>query len=123
MLTLRMQNVGQGAARLQRYVLTYVRDLSPSLSVRVERSRVVAPGQLTVLTFSSDDEAHDERGWLALLLESNEDLVVEVAYTDVAGRQGTATRLHLGKSSDGVYRVSQVSALVEPRFTRLNPEA
>ena len=120
MLSFRVQNVGQGAARLQRYVLTYVRDFTSPVSVRVERSRVVAPGQLTLLTFSSDDEPSDERGWLTFLLESDEPLAVEMVYTDVAGRQGTATRLHLQKNSDGIYHVNYVDALVEPRFTRLD---
>lgn len=122
MISLRLQNVGPGAARLQSFGVTYARNLTPPKYVRVETSRVVAPGQLTLLNISSDDEPADAAGWLTSLLDSNEDLIIETAYTDIAGRQGTATRLRIRKSNEGVCRVVDVDALVAPQLLRLRSE-
>jgi hypothetical protein len=118
MLSFRVQNAGPGAARLQSSYLTQARDLTPPLSVRNERQSVVAPGQLALLVFSSDDEPRDELGTLTRILESDEELLVEVAYSDVSGRQRTATRFYLQKSEGVIYRITRVEPLVEPQFTR-----
>jgi hypothetical protein len=61
-----------------------------------------------------------EQSPLEHLLASTEDLVVEIAYTDIAGRQEAATSIYLTNSGEagGAYRVTAVSPGGTRRFTR-----
>jgi len=75
----------------------------------------IAPSQIVTVVFEHQEP---EPGWLEELLTSkNEALIIEVTYTDISGRQETATRLDLNRTGDQVtdpFVVSQIYPSVPP---------
>jgi hypothetical protein len=79
---------------------------------------VIAPGRVVRVVFRHHEP---EQGWLVELLASRaKALVVEIAYTDVSGRQPTASRLYLAplqNDPDRHHTVAQVRPLVDRKLT------
>ncbi len=61
----------------------------------------------------------NERARLRTLLLSGQDLIVEIAYSDVSGRQEAAAALYLTRSgtTDRAYRVTRVEPRIDRQFT------
>lgn len=115
-----VRNVGAGVARLLAAAVTIGRDGAfgepvargevPSAIAQQEHDRVTFPGSVSGAEGSS----------LEHLLMSSEDLVIEVAYSGLAGRREAATSLYMTKSgmTDRAYRVRPVVPGAQRRFTR-----
>jgi hypothetical protein len=82
-----------------------------------EMASVIATGQIVRVVFRHHEP---EQGWPVEMLGSRaEALVVEIAYTDVSGRQPTASRLYLAplqNDPDRHYTVAKVRPLVNRKL-------
>jgi hypothetical protein len=76
---------------------------------------VAATDQVVQIDFSSESEPYP--GWTETLIMSSEPLLVEVAYSDVAGRQESTTHIVIEKNPSGRYRATRVDLDATPRFT------
>lgn len=117
-MTVPIRNVGAGVARLSAAVLTYAREDAIEVPlVPGEPPSVIAPGELDWIRYEWI-EGDAERP-LAVMLDADEHLVIEVAYSDLSERQEAATRLYLVKSgrTDRTHRVRDVSPGVAPMWT------
>lgn len=117
-----IRNVGAGIARLDEAFVTPEATVAGIDAVPGDTPSVIAQGELDHLAFVCDDD-HPEGGSLRQLLASGQSLVVEVAYTDISGRQPQATALRLVKSDqrDRAYRVDEVLPAVDLRLTAAPP--
>jgi hypothetical protein len=114
-----IRNIGQGVARMIATVVTVDRtDATGSPLVSGNIPSVIAPNETANAEFSSAFEP--ERGRLKLLLQSRETLVVEVAYTDVSGRQEAASQIVIGQHRERpqyYYSVKELRPLVPRQYT------
>lgn len=108
LLYLPVRNVGPGVAVFVRDKTRVTLDATRRPVVPgITAVDVLAPGEATYLVFRSDAER--EEGDLALILSKAEHLIVEVAYTDLSGRQEAATQIKIGRRDDtGRYDVARV---------------
>jgi hypothetical protein len=121
-LVVPVRNVGAGVALGLAAAATFDRDAVGSPIARGEAPSVIAAGEPDAIWFSDTPgppSVAAETPLVRLLREDKEDLVVEVAYSDVAGRQESATSLYLTKSgtTDRDYRVTRVVPGHRPRLT------
>jgi hypothetical protein len=115
-----VRNVGSGVARLVRAALSTERLVTPSIYVQTKTPpSVIGVDEVANIVFSTGEEHEPMPGWLEILLGGDEPLLVEVRYTDVAGRQETATTIVLKRNYRGQFRTERVSLLVEPHLTTL----
>lgn len=117
-LTVPIRNVGPGVALVVAARLAVAsQDLRNVLSANGEMTNVIAPGEIVRVTFQHHEP---QPGWLLQRMRSDEALVVEIAYTDVSGRQPTASRLSLARVKDDPdrsYSVPQTYPFVERLLT------
>jgi hypothetical protein len=120
-LTIPIRNVGAGIARVDLAVINYAHDEAKTLIG--EPPAVVAPGDIKRVVFEGD--AGYAQDPLRALLMSQRDLVVELSYADISGRQGVATVLFLRYADvthSYSYRVIEELPAVECRLTK-DPDA
>lgn len=118
-LTVPVRNVGSGAALGVAVAVSNYREKTAGGRIAEgEAPSVIPAGEADWLVFEDMEGAAAVAGVTPLvdLLRSEEDLVVEVAYSDAAGRQESATQLYLTRSGqiDRVYRVT-TAVIGQPR--------
>jgi hypothetical protein len=118
-----VRNVGAGSARMIAVGVADADAGEVKVAVPGRLPSVLAPTEVGVALFSDADSASD-RVVLAVLLGTADALVVEVAYTDVSGKQEAATQLFLTSPPtrrfdelDLAYEVSDVRPLVPRQYT------
>jgi hypothetical protein len=118
-LTVPVRNIGAGPAIGLGVAVT--REDDDATIARGKAPSVVAAGDSDWYWFEDTAGTASAAAVTPLvhLLQSNEDLVVEVAYADIANRQEAATSLYLTRSgrTDRSYRVTKVAPGHEPRLT------
>lgn len=112
-LTVPVRNVGSGVARGVAAAVTVAgKDVVGSAIARGTAPSVIAAGESNWIWFEDTAGPASSAAQTPLvgLLRTEEDLVVEVAYCDAAGRQIAASSLYLTKSgrTDRSYRVREV---------------
>jgi hypothetical protein len=108
-LNVPVRNVGAGVARILAANVTARGDSDAAPVVpSTSDSAVIAPGEHGYVTFEPDPRSEDNTLLTTLLAIEEAPLLVEVAYSDIAGRQETATSLILQRHEDR-YRVVDVS--------------
>lgn len=117
-----IRNVGAGIARVLAAVVTVAREGGTGEPLARGRApSVIATGEIDRVWFEDTPGPASAAAETPLvrLLQSGEDLVVEIAYSDLAGRQETATSLYLTESgrTDRAYRVTRVEPDQPRRFT------
>lgn len=120
-LTVPVRNVGPGVALGLAAAVTFAHgDLVGAPVARGEAPSVIAPGEPEAIWFedTAGPASAAAETPLVRLLKEGEDLVVEIAYSDVAGRV-SASSLTLTKSgtTDRTHRVTRVDPGHEPRLT------
>jgi hypothetical protein len=96
-LTIAVRNVGQGVARVTQAVLGVPRQPRgrPELLLRGEAPTALAPGEVADLKFTNSSASETD---VASLMMDNLSLVVQVEYTDIAGRQPSSLVIHLSRT-------------------------
>jgi hypothetical protein len=118
-----VRNVGAGVARglAAATGLVIEQEAIGATVARGEAPYVIAAGESAAVWFEDAAGVASAAAEtpLAYLLRSGADLVVEIAYCDVSGRQEAATSLYLTKSgtTDRTYRVTGVEPGHPPRLT------
>jgi hypothetical protein len=123
-LVVPVRNVGAGVA-LGIDAAVYM-EADEGVVVYGEAPSAIAVGGHDHVWFGGPEERLGERAPVVVdqdalrrVLRSGQDLVVEIAYSDVSGRQEAAASLHLTRSgrTDRAYRVTRVEPRHERRFT------
>jgi hypothetical protein len=124
-----VRNVGAGVALGLAAAVTVARAAIGEPVVRGEPPSAIAVGDHGHVWFGGPDERlreqatvagdPEQREHLRHPLALGEDLVLEIAYADVSGREEVATSLYLTKSGliDRAYRVTKVEPRHQRRFT------
>jgi hypothetical protein len=116
-----VRNVGAGVGLGLAAAATFARDAVGNPVARGVAPSVLPAGELDAIRFADTPGPASVAAVTPLveLLQSGEDLVVEVAYSDVAGRQRSASSLSLRKSTmtDRDYSVTSVEHSHPPRLT------
>jgi len=111
-----VRNVGPGPARVTAVTVTAAGEGQTGAPVAVGRGpSVIAAGEVAEVRFTAETGSGPAK--LIQLLRTDDDLVVEASYTDVAGRQGAASQLLLQKRGPDQYSATGVRLLDEPQFT------
>jgi hypothetical protein len=112
-----VRNIGAGVARLLGTILTVARNdaIGEPLVSAAQVPSVIAPAEVGYLFFSSESEPHP--GAVKRPVQSAEILVVEIAYSDVAGRQEAASQIDLKREKDDRFHVGAVRPLVPRQYT------
>ncbi len=124
-LAVPVRNVGAGLALGVVAVAAFAQNPGRRVVARAAAPSVIAPGEHDSIYFADTAGAASAAAQspLVTLLESKEDLVVEVVYTDVAGRQKAATTFHLTPDDVTVPNTYRVTAVEPGHEQRITPEA
>lgn len=117
-LTVPVRNIGPGVALVVAARLARSRDdlRQTEPYANAEMPSTIAPSQVVHMTFQHHEPT---KGWLIALLQGgDQNMVVEVAYTDVSGRLRTATRLWLAPAPENAHR-SYLVARTQPLVHRV----
>lgn len=124
-LAVPVRNVGAGLALGVVAVAAFAQNPGRRVVARAAAPSVIAPGEHESIYFAdtAGPASAAAQTPLVTLLESKEDLVVEVVYTDVAGRQKAATTLHLTPDDVTMPNTYRVTAVEPGHKQRITPEA
>jgi hypothetical protein len=112
LLRVPVRNIGAGPAIVQAARLAQTPlDMRGDLRASGVMQSVVAPSQIVIVEFEHQEP---KPGWLGQLLGSDQILVMELTYTDIAERQLTSTRLFITGNANDPARETFTVAQVEP---------